>query len=156
MTLNRGFPGRRRSLDDDRGAAMVEFVVIFVVLLVPLVYLVLAVFDVQRNAYAATAATREAGRVFVLADSSQSGERQARAAAALALADHGIDASSGTLTITCSATPCLTPGATVTVSYDTVVPLPFVPDLGADRPLAAVAVHSRRTLIVDPLMPARP
>ena len=55
---------RRR---DERGTALVEVTWLSILLLVPLVYLVLAVFDVQRSAFAVNAATRAAGRAYVLA-----------------------------------------------------------------------------------------
>ena len=66
---------------DDEGAAMVEFIVLAVTLAVPLCYLVLAVFDIQRAAFGASAATREAARVFVRAPSTVVGEQRAQAAA---------------------------------------------------------------------------
>ena len=53
---------RRRS---DEGSAIVEFVWLGILLLVPLIYIVVAVFEVQRTAYAASAAARSAGRAFV-------------------------------------------------------------------------------------------
>jgi hypothetical protein len=140
---------------DDSGAAIVEFIVIFVVLIVPLTYFVLTVFDVQRNAFAATASTREAARVFVTARSGAEARSEAAAAARIAFQDHGLDESDGSMTITCSANPCLTPGATVTATYDTLVPLPFLPALGG-RPLAGVSVHASHTVPVDSFAPARP
>lgn len=48
---------------------MVEFTLLAVVLVVPLAYLVLALFEVQRAAFATSAAAREAGRVFVVSPS---------------------------------------------------------------------------------------
>ncbi|MFI5955247.1 hypothetical protein [Cryptosporangium sp. NPDC051539] len=54
-------PGHRRPRGDD-GSAIIEFVWGGVLLLVPLLYVVLAVFEVQRNAFAVTEAAREAGR----------------------------------------------------------------------------------------------
>ena len=49
----------------DDGNAIVEFVYLAVLLMVPLVYVLLTVFQVQRAAFAASSAAREAGRVFV-------------------------------------------------------------------------------------------
>lgn len=68
-----------RSTRDD-GTATVEFVTVAVVLTIPLVYVLLTVFAVQRAAFAVTAAAREAGRAYVA-------ERDPQAAADLALAD---------------------------------------------------------------------
>jgi hypothetical protein len=147
--------GRRADVSDDSGAAIIEFLVVFVVLLVPLTYFLLSVFDVQRNALAATMATRESARVFVTAASADQGLKEAQAAAALAFADHGLDVTDGTLRLTCSATPCLTPGATVVATYDGVVSLPLLPTL-AGRPVAGITVHVSRTVQVDAYAPARP
>lgn len=137
------------------GSAVVEFVFLAVLLLVPLVYLLLAAFQVQRAAYAASAAAREAGRGFVTAASGADAELRARAAADVALRDHGLDADSVGLSVTCSARPCLTPGAAVTVRIDTSVPLPLVPAL-LGRPAASVAVHAEHREVVDVYAASRP
>jgi hypothetical protein len=135
------------------GAAMIEFVVLAVVLAVPLCYLVLGVFDVQRAAFGATAATREAARVFVRAASTAEAEDRARAAAALTLSDHGIELDPGELVISCTATPCLTPGERVQVSYRTRVQLPWVP---AGVGVASVPVSATHTEVVDTYSEVRP
>ena len=46
----------------EAGSALVEVTWLSILLLVPLVYVVLAVFEVQRAAFAVDAATRAAGR----------------------------------------------------------------------------------------------
>lgn len=75
----------------DRGSASIEFVFLGILVLVPLLYLVIAVFEVQRNAFAVTQAAREAGRAFGTAEDSASGEARARYAMELALRDQGLD-----------------------------------------------------------------
>ncbi|WP_328591837.1 hypothetical protein [Candidatus Frankia alpina] len=86
--------GRSRARRDGRGAddgsAMIEFVGLSVVLLVPFVYLFLCVFSVQKSAFGVTEAAREAGRAFATADSETEGTDRARLAAALALQDQGV------------------------------------------------------------------
>lgn len=134
---------------------MVEFLVLAVTLAVPLCYVLLAVFDVQRAAYGANASTREAARVFIRASSTADGERRAEAAALITLADHGIDPGAGELSISCSATPCLTPGATVQVTYRTRVPLPLLPAL-APEGLASIPVTATHTQVVDRYAEVRP
>ena len=59
------------------GSVVIEVVWLAVLLLVPLVYVVLAVFEVQRGAFAATAAARAAGRAYVLAPTPAEGEEVA-------------------------------------------------------------------------------
>ena len=140
---------------DDEGAAMVEFIVLAVTLAVPLCYLILAVFDVQRAAFGASAATREAARVFVRAPSTAEGEQRAQAAAGITLADHGLELEPGDLTISCSTSPCLTPGATVRFSYRTTVKLPFLPGL-ASADLASIPITASHTQTVDEYSEVRP
>jgi Flp pilus assembly protein TadG len=129
---------RRRR--DERGSAVVEFSWLAILLMVPLVYVMLAVFDVQRASYGATAATRAAGRAFIIVPEGLS-EDDARArafdAARLAMKDQGMELSPDQLRITCDPA-CLEPGSTVTVTLDTEVRLPLIPDaLGGEPP----AIH---------------
>ncbi|MFI6681133.1 hypothetical protein [Kribbella sp. NPDC050470] len=135
MTLRRTLASR-----DQRGSAVVEFSWLALLLMVPLVYVMLAVFDVQRASYGATAATRAAGRAFVIVPAGLSeDEARGRAfeAARLAMKDQGMELSSDELSITCNPA-CLEPGSTVTVTLDTAVRLPLIPDaLGGEPP----AVH---------------
>ncbi len=114
--------------DPEAGAALVEFLGTAVLLLVPLVYLVLTVAQVQAGAFAVEGAAREAGRAMVTADSAETGAGRARAAAGIAFADQGFAAADGSVSLECSADPCLTPGATVGVRTRLAVPLPFVPE----------------------------
>lgn len=141
--------------DRDEGAAMVEFVLLAVVLVVPLCYIVLAVFELQSAAFGANAATREAARVFVRAPSTAVGEERAQVAAALTLGDHGIELDPSALTVSCSATPCLTPGATVKVTYRSAVRLPFVPVIGA-REVVTVPITATHSQVVDEYSEIRP
>lgn len=143
---------RARLPRGDAGNAMVEFTFLGVLLFVPLVYVVLAVFDVQRASYGASEAVREAGRAYVSGTSTADAEQRAEDAARVALADQGLELGQGQLTVTCSADPCLTPGATVTVRVELQVALPWVPVLG-DRPAAAVAVSARHDAVVDAFRP---
>jgi Flp pilus assembly protein TadG len=135
-------PGRR----DERGSAVVEFSWLALLLMVPLVYAMLGVFDVQRASYGATAAARAAGRAFIIVPAGLS-EDDARArafeAARLAMKDQGVELSSDELRITCNPA-CLEPGSTVTVELNTEVPLPLIPGaLGGERPAIHIsAVHT--------------
>ena len=129
----------------ESGTALVEVTWLAILLLVPLVYLVLAVYDVQRHAFAATAAARAAGRAFVLAPDVAQGTAAARAAAEVALADQDVDAGEVDLRLTCRpAGDCLAPGSVVRVDVRTQVRLPLVPTaLGGGAPSIRVdATHS--------------
>lgn len=114
---------------DERGSAVVEVVWLSILLMVPLVYVMLAVFDVQRGAYAVSAASRAAGRAYALADSDAEGRSQAEAAARLALQDQGLDPDRLGVDVSCRPDPgdCLSPGSDITVVVRTQVRLPLAP-----------------------------
>jgi hypothetical protein len=125
---------RRRS---EEGTALIELSWLAIVLLVPLVYVIVAVFDVQRAAYGVTAATRAAGRAYVLSPDLDTAQARAFQAAAVALRDQGLHLSPGELVITCRPTPesCLRPGSSVLVGLDLDVDLPLMPSaLGDNAP----------------------
>ncbi|KAA1422519.1 hypothetical protein FE697_015405 [Mumia zhuanghuii] len=119
----------------DRGSAIVEMTWLALLLLVPLVYVVLAVFEVQRSAYGVSAAGRAAGRAFSQAPDPATGRERAARAAQLVLEDHRIDDAATDVDIRCTGGPCLSPGSSVVVTVTTRAHLPFVPDvLGGARP----------------------
>lgn len=128
-----------------RGTAIVEFVWLSVLLLVPLLYVVVAVFDTQRTAYAASVAARSASRAFVTAPDQRTGYARARTAARLAFADQGVEDPHLSLVITCRPAPeaCLTPGSVVSAQVRSAADLPLLPHaLGANTPRISVeAVH---------------
>lgn len=74
----------------ERGSALVEFVSLGVLFILPLVWLMLVVFEIQKGMYGVTAAAREAGRAFVLAPNEGAAAARAREAAMVSLEDQGI------------------------------------------------------------------
>jgi Flp pilus assembly protein TadG len=125
----------------DAGTALVEVTWLSILLLVPLLYVVLAVFEVQRAAFAVNAATRAAGRAYTLAPTEEEAQARARAAAQVAMADQGLGVEAPGLYLTCRPDPgdCLTPGSVIRVRMTYQVPLPLMPDaLGGDRPSVRV------------------
>lgn len=123
MRRPRGFGG------SDDGSAVVEFVTLGVLLLVPVTYLVLTMGRLQAAAFATESAAREAGRVFVTAPDERVGVSRAQAVVALALHDQGFtDADPARATrISCQASPCLSGNARVTVTVTVDAVLPGVP-----------------------------
>lgn len=134
----------RRRLRRDDGTAVIEFVVLVVLVLVPVVYVVLAATRVQAASYAVTQAAREAGRAFVQADSPGEAASAARAAVRLAMNDQGFDGAN--LEVHCS-DACLAPGSRVQVRVSARVRLPFLPD-GIDS-VASVPVTADHVVPVD-------
>ena len=74
----------------EEGSALIEFVGLGVLLLLPLMYLLLSVFSVQRAAFAVTQAAREAGRAYATAPSSALAGERANYAAQLAMQSQGV------------------------------------------------------------------
>lgn len=133
--------------DGEDGSAAVEFVFLGVLLLVPLVYLIVAVGQVQGAAYAVVGAADQAAKVYAAAPAGSAPEPQARAAAELALTDFGFTPDRLELQISCSP-ECSVPGSTVTVTVAMNVPLPVVGSVpGLD--LAPVRVDSTSMQTVE-------
>jgi hypothetical protein len=80
----------RRRLRGERGAAVVELLVVFLTLLVPLVYAMVVMADVQRAMLATSSAAREAGRVYVTGADRLAAERRAALAYREVLASYGM------------------------------------------------------------------
>lgn len=113
----------------ERGNAVVEFLGVALLLLLPVMYLALTLGRLQAAAFAVEGAAKESARAFVTADSVAQGEARAGVAVSLALSDQGFTDVDPTdvLSISCSSPRCLEPGGEIvtTVRYD--VALPFVP-----------------------------
>ena len=134
-----------RRWTDDTGSASLEFVTVGLILMLPLVYLVLAVSAIQGGALAVEGAARQAARVFVESPTERDARVAADRAVRFALADHGVADDTVSVVIACAEQPCLTRRAFVTVSVELVVPLPLVPPvIVGDFPLA-VPLHATAT-----------
>ena len=117
---------RRR---DDAGSALVEFSWLAIILIVPLVWVVISVFEVQQGAFATSAAARAAGRAYALAPDDATGEERARAAVRQVLADQGTPGQQARVRVRCDApgNSCHVGTAVITVTVDSGVDLPFFP-----------------------------
>jgi hypothetical protein len=143
MTTN---PLRRAQGDAaDEGSALVEFVWLTVLLMVPLVYIVLSALSVQRDAFGLTAAARDAGRAYATAGSDALGEQRAEAAVALAMHDQGVSWHATGRVVQCG--PCTyAPGSTFTVNLRSRVALPLVPSwLCGHTCVAGIPVSAEHT-----------
>lgn len=131
---------RRVPRPSERGNAVIEVTWLGILLLLPLLWIVLSVFQVQKGAFALSAASRAAGRAYALAPDDATGEARAEAAAVQALADQHVE-SAADLTVSCTPTPreCHAPGSLVTVRLHTHVDLPWLPVvLGGGAPTFAL------------------
>lgn len=128
-----------KSWTDESGSASVEFVTAGLILLVPLVYLVLAMSTIQAAALASEGAARQAARVFVQSANDPAGRDAVARAVEFALADHGVAAADVDVEVSCIPVPtqCHTRHGLVTVTVRLAVSLPLVPAvLDAAAPLA--------------------
>ena len=114
---------------DERGSALVEFSWLAIILLVPLIWVVISVFEVQQGAFATTAAARAAGRAYALAPDDETGEARARAVVRQVLADQGTPGQRARVELSCEAPgdSCHVGTAVITVRVDSGVELPFFP-----------------------------
>jgi hypothetical protein len=143
-------------LRSDTGSASLEFITTGLILLVPLVYLVLAMSALQGGALAVEGAARQAARVYVRAPSETVAAERAQRAVDVALADYGLAAGDAQVTIDCAAGAggCLTRRAAVTVTVRLRVPLPLVPDVLGLAGTASVPLESNATQTVSRFWPA--
>lgn len=138
----------RRLHDGEDGTAIVEFVFLAVVFLVPLVYLMIAMFSLQSAAYAAEGAARDAGRVYAASVSEPHARASAELTAHMAFQDFGLSLTGPPgVAVACGTTPCLTPGAVIDITVTASVRLPLLPDfLGS---LGTVPVEGTAAVVVD-------
>ncbi|MBA8817365.1 hypothetical protein FHX48_002464 [Microbacterium halimionae] len=132
---------------DDSGSASVEYLVVGMLLLVPLVYLIVALGTIQSHAMGTAAAARYVARTIATAES------EATASAATertlqALADeYSINPTRLEVRVECtpSGATCPTAGATITVTVTAGAALPLIPPIfGLDR-AASVPVEATST-----------
>ena len=139
-----GADGKAPAGPDETGSAVVEFIFLGLLLLVPVVYFIIAVGQVQGASFAAVGAADAAAKVYAGAPDPVTGERRAAEAAELALADFGLPAGTMDIRISCPGT-CLAPGSTVTVQVSIDVPLPGLPATAG----TPVVVDSESTQVVE-------
>jgi hypothetical protein len=122
---------------DERGSGLVEVIWMGVLLLLPLLWIVLSVFEVQRGSFGVSGAARAAARAYALAPDDAVGERRALVVARQALADQGLHDVPLSVTVTCSPYPhqCHSGTSVITVRITSAVRLPLLPDvLGSGAP----------------------
>lgn len=143
----------RRRLAADRGSAVVEFVALSVLMLVPTLYLVIALGQVQGASFAVASIGREVARIHATDPSGDRAAGRATAATALILADHGLQADPGRIvTVRCSADPCRSPDARIDVDVDVHVPLPLLGSGVLGSGPLGVSVETRHSLLVEPFL----
>ena len=136
---------REPGLGRERGSAVVEFTFLALLLMVPLVYFVITVAQIQGGSFAVVGAADQAAKVYVAQPDAGSAQAAAEQAVALALSDFGHQGDRATLSTLCSPADCQAAGSTVTVTVSLSVPLPFMPYAEG---LSATEVQASSTQLV--------
>lgn len=125
-----------RWVRNDDGSAALEFIVVGVILLVPLVYLIVALGVIQEQTLGVEAAARHTARVIALApDAETAGSRSEQVLAGI-VAEYGLTADAVDVDMSCTpaGAECPSAGATIVVTVSTRVTLPLMPQVfGLDR-----------------------
>lgn len=132
---------------DDDGSASLEFITVGLILLVPLVYLVLAVSAIQAGSLAAEGTARQMARVYVQAATPEDGLARVDRALAVGFDDYGLSSAGADADIDCidAANGCLSRGNAVTVTVRVRIALPLVPDVLALRDVASIPLEAQAT-----------
>lgn len=131
----------------EEGSAVVEFTFLALLLMVPLVYFIITVGQIQGGSFAVVGAADQAAKVFVAQPDADSAQAAAEQAALIALADFGHDGGAAQVSTRCDPADCQAAGTAVTVTVNLTVPLPFLP-FNDDFRLQASEVEASSTQMV--------
>jgi len=112
---------------NETGSASVEFIGLSVILLIPAIYLLITISQLQAAGYAAVAASDQAAKTIGHSTNDETAERRALETVHLTAQDYELDPSGTSMTIECSNSDCTAPGTRITVHVSVDVPLPLVP-----------------------------
>lgn len=149
MLPTRAARSRRALGERERGSASLEFLTVGMLLLVPIVYLVLALAAIQGGAFAVEGAARQAARIAVQSGDRSSAESAVDRAVRVTLGDYGIDAAAASVVLECQSPRCDAPGSRVRVTVVAQVPLPLVPDVLALGHVGSVPLEATATQTVS-------
>jgi Flp pilus assembly protein TadG len=139
-----------RSLQNDghrhheRGNAVVEFTLL---LMVPLVYFIITMGQIQGGSFAVVGAADQGAKVYIAQPDAATAQAAAEQAVVIALADFGHPREAARVKTSCDPADCQAAGSTVTVRVRLTVPLPFLP-FSDDFRLSASEVEASSTQIV--------
>src|SRR5699024_10854318 len=126
---------------DESGTARIEFSWLAIVLLLPFIYIMIAVFDVQPAPFGGSATSQAAAHAFVASSSVDTACVRANTTARLTLRDHSVSPADIRVECRPSARACLEPGSSVRVTVVARQPLPLTPRILGEQ-LAAVTVDA--------------
>jgi len=116
----------------DGGSALVEFLGLAVVLLIPVVYLILTLTQLHAGKFAAASAAQSAARAFVTSQDVESAHQRASLSTRIALDDQGFSdiAVADVLAVRCEKQACLTPDSNIWVAVEIPIRVPGIPFIG--------------------------
>lgn len=112
---------------NDEGSATVEFIGLSIILLIPAIYLLVTISQLQAAGYAAVAASDQAAKTIAFTADHTQAQSAAINTVHLTAENYRLDPATTDTTIKCSNTPCDTPGTQITVNVSIHVPLPLIP-----------------------------
>ncbi len=142
---------------DESGSALIELSWLAIILIVPLVWVVISVFEVQQGAFATSAAARAAGRAYALAPDDATGEARATAAVRQVLDDQGTPGQRARVRVSCDAPggSCHVGTSVITVTVDSGVDLPFFPAIFG-RGAASFSLDATHTVPIGQYVESAP
>lgn len=134
-----------RDLGPDSGTAVIEFIFGSIVLLIPVIYLMLAMSQLQAASYATSSAAVSASRI--TARDAEPSEARAREVAMMHFTDFGLAEVPVTISYSCSGA-CGEAGSLVTARVETKVPLPGLPLIFGSSNTPHITVRAAHTDVV--------
>lgn len=129
----------------DSGTAVIEFIFASVVLLIPVIYLMLTISQLQAASYATTSAAVSASRI--AARDANPSEGRARAVAQMHFTDFGLRNVPVDIVYSCAG-PCGQAGSSVTARVETKVSLPGFPLLFGEKHAPRITLRAAHTDVV--------
>lgn len=131
-------------VDGERGSAALEFILVGMLLLVPLVYLIVSLGLIQEQSLGAEAGARHVARALSTSEDVEAARESADRILRSLVDEYALDADSVQVSLEChpAGGSCPEAGSTLVVTIQTTVALPLVPPvLGLDR-LASIPIEA--------------
>jgi len=129
---------------DESGSAALEFIVVGMLLLVPLVYLVITLGTLQGHTLGVESGARHIARAIALAADVDDADERADAVLRTTISEYGLEAESLRVRVSChpATAVCPSAGATVIVTVSARVSLPLVPPVLGLQQIASMPVEA--------------
>lgn len=133
---------------DERGSASLEFLALGLLLIVPLVYLILVLGQLQAAALAADGAARQAARSWVMQPSLTLADERAADQVRLGASDFGFSGAEVRWQRNCIGS-CLSPSSRVSIEVQIAVPLPLMPPVLGGQSFGTITMRGVATQTVS-------